>query len=65
MAVNMNLLRAAQTIILTKIFEDTLKPPGPDEDAASDDAAFVGAGGSIAAQQIAGLMAKAAVAKFP
>jgi hypothetical protein len=61
MAVNAALLKAAKIIIMTKVFEDTLKPPGCEEDntATDDGAAFTGAGGSLVAQQLAGLMANA------
>jgi hypothetical protein len=62
MAVNAAVLKAAKIIILTKVFEDVLKPPGPEEDSDElDGAAFTGAGGSIVAQQVAGLMAKAVI----
>ncbi len=65
MAVDAVLLKAAQVIILTKVFEDTLKPQGPEEDNDEQDgAAFTGVGGTYAAQQVAGLMAKAVVNKF-
>ncbi len=65
MAVNAAVLKAVQIIVLSKVFEDALKPPGPEEDNdESDGAAFTGAGGSIAAQQIAKQMATAVVNKF-
>ncbi|MCY7315953.1 MAG: hypothetical protein LH480_10115 [Rubrivivax sp.] len=67
MAVNAAAIKAVQTIILTNVFERMLKPQGNDEDSDGGDefAAFTGAGGSIAANQVGLNMAKIAVGKFP